>query len=260
MSVIIIGSEGYVGRHVAKLFYKIDDVYLYDKKWDNCGVDEYKGKYDFGIICVPTPMSADGSCDISMVEDVIQNWNCDLFIIKSTIAPGTTDYLEQKYKKNIVFSPEYVGSSSVEPALDDMSKQPFVIFGGRPECTQKAVDLWQKVRNSNIKTMQCSAVEAEIIKYMENTFIATKVTFCNEFYNICKAFGVDYHRVREGFLLDPRMSRYFSFVYPDNRGWGGHCIKKDLESIIHASTKQGYAPMFLWDVVKNNERIKNADK
>ena len=255
MSVIIVGM-GYVGKHIAKLFMSLDPV-LYDKKY---GESYPKDVFDVAIVAVPTPMNIDGSCDISMVEDVIKNIKADLFIIKSTVPPSTTNRLIEKHKKNIVFSPEYVGSSSVEPALDDAKSQPFVIFGGRPECTQKAVDLWTKVRNANLKTMQCSAVEAECIKYTENLFIANKVVFLNEIYEACKHFKVDYNIVREGFLLDPRMSRYFTFVYKSDRGYGGHCLIKDMEAFIKSCEKVGYNPEFLKDIKKNNERMKTYNE
>lgn len=70
-------------------------------------------------------------------------------------------------------------------------------------------------------------------KYMENTFFATKVTFCNQFYDLCLAMDVDYNKVRETWLLDPRIGRSHTFVYPDNRGYGGSCLPKDTAAIIY---------------------------
>jgi len=77
----------------------------------------------------------------------------------------------------------------------------------------------------------CSAVEAEIIKYMENSFLTTKVAFVNQFYDIANLFGADWHRVREGWLLDERVGRAFSAVFADNRGFGGKCLPKDISAI-----------------------------
>lgn len=245
--IIVIGSEGYVGSRIFKQFEKWAvkcDTKLRKKPKDI--------KYKCAFICVPTPSNPDGSCDKEAAEKAANEWDADVYIVKSTITPPSN------YKGPLVFSPEYFGSSSVEPALDDADKQPFVILGGRKEDTKKAVEIYQRVRNANLKIFTCTYFEAILIKYMENCAIANKVTFCNEFYNICKAFEEDYNTVREGFLMDPRMSRYFTFVYPDKRGFGGHCLPKDLSAIIEASKKQGYYPEFLKEIERCNARHKDV--
>ena len=93
---------------------------------------------------------------------------------------------------------------------------------------------------------------------MENCAIATKVTLCNEFYEIAKAFDVSYPQVREGFILDERQGKMFTAVYRNRRGWDGKCLPKDFSAIVKASEKAGYRAKFLEDVIKNNERIKNG--
>ena len=116
--------------------------------------------------------------------------------------------------------------------------------------------VYQKIYNASVKTLCVSALEAELIKYMENTAIGTMVTLVNEFYNICQAFGVPYDMVREGFLLDPRMSRYFTFVFPDKRGFEGKCLPKDINAIAKASAEVGYKAEFVEAILKNNDRIR----
>ena len=103
-----------------------------------------------------------------------------------------------------------------------------------------------------------SAKEAELTKYMENSFFATKITFCNEFYQIAKKLGVDYKRLRENWLLDPRINKNHTLVFDDDLGWSGKCFPKDLNAIIKASEKVGYEPIMLKAVLKSNEKTRSS--
>ena len=103
---------------------------------------------------------------------------------------------------------------------------------------------------------QCAAREAEVIKYMENTYFATKVTFVNEFCEICRVFGADWHTVREGWLLDPRVEPMHTAVFPADRGYAGKCLPKDTDAIIHAAPQAGYRPQLLAEVVRSNARFR----
>lgn len=93
--------------------------------------------------------------------------------------------------------------------------------------------MYQSIFTSELIINIVTPGEAEMAKYMENTFFATKVTFCNQFYDLCLAMDVDYNKVRETWLLDPRIGRSHTFVYPDNRGYGGSCLPKDTAAIIY---------------------------
>lgn len=217
---------------------------------------------DLAVVCVPTNMLPDGSADISIVEDVVSNCDSPLILIKSTVPPGTTEYLSKKYNKNICFSPEYMGESTYYtpfwkyPDPTNAASHTFVIIGG-----EKASDIanyFMKVMSVDTVYHLCSATEAELIKYAENTFFATKVTFCNEFYDICKAFGVDWKGVREGWLLDPRINKNHTLVFDDDRGFGGKCFPKDTNAIVKAAEVKGYTPNLLKAVLAVNEKIRNA--
>ena len=183
--------------------------------------------------------------------------NTKLIIIRSTVRPGTTERLQKQYpNKKIVFQPEYVGESVSHPYADE-SKISFIIFGGAKEDCSKALEVYQSVYNSTIKVSFLTPTEAELAKYMTSSAIGSMVTLSNEFYNVCKTFGADYNVVREAFLMDPRMSRYFTFVYPDDRGFGGKCIPKDMNAINKAAKDAGYNSEFLNDVLKNNDRFRS---
>jgi UDPglucose 6-dehydrogenase len=90
---------------------------------------------------------------------------------------------------------------------------------------------------------------------MENAYLAAKVSFVNEFRRICETFGADWHTVREGWLLDPRVEPAHTAAFARAPGFGGKCLPKDLCAIIHAATSTGYDPALLREVLRSNERF-----
>ena len=254
MKVAIIGAGGFVGSSMRKLF---DDVIIYDITdevfWAS---KDAVNKCDVAIVCVNTPESEDGSADLSQIYEVLSWLDVPLIILKSTVPPGTTEELKKKYEKNIVFSPEYIGETLAHNMLDLVNRD-FWIFGGRREDTKKAVEFWKTRVKTTARFYQTDSKTAEIVKYMENCFFATKVTFCNEFYEICKTFGRDYNEIRELWLADStRVNRNHTQVYEDNRGFSGKCLPKDLAAIIKASIDKGYEPKLLKEVKEVNKKFK----
>lgn len=209
---------------------------------------------DVVFVSVPTAMRPDGSCDTSIVEDAIGWVKAPLIIIRSTIAPGTTDRLIAKYNKRIVFQPEYLGET-VRHVFGNMAERDFVVLGGTTENTSLAADFYKHYYNSYVRYYFCDAVTAEVAKYMENAFYAVKVTFMNEFYDIARAHGVDFNVLREIWLADPRISRDHTFVYPWARGFSGKCLPKDCNAIVKSSREHGYEPRFMAATLKINEEF-----
>jgi UDPglucose 6-dehydrogenase len=263
MKKIAIIGYGFVGKAMSKLF---PDALVYDPFFDKkiefpqinfCEDKSEINKCDVAFVCLPTAMLPNGECDTSIVEETICWLNTPLIIIRSTVKPGTTNNLIELFAKDIIFIPEYVGETVAHPLLDEKYRD-FLIIGCRDSFIGNlALEVYQEVYNSSLKVLFLTPTEAEIVKYMENTAIGSMVTLCNEFYNICETFGVNYNRVREGFLLDPRMSRYFTFVYPRARGFGGKCLPKDLNAIAAASKQAGYQAEFIEDILKNNTKFNN---
>ena len=210
---------------------------------------------DVVFICVPTPMNDDGSCNTSIVEETVAWVNVPLIIIRSTVAPGTTDRLRQKYNKHIVFQPEYLGET-VAHVFGNMAERSFLVLGGTLEDVSKAADFYKNYYNSYVHMYFADALTAELCKYMENAFYAVKVTFVNEFYDIAKAHGVDFNLLRELWLADTRISRDHTFVYPDNRGFSGKCLPKDCNAIVYSSRQRGYEPEFMVACLRVNEKFR----
>src|SRR5205807_8423671 len=101
---------------------------------------------------------------------------------------------------------------------------------------------------------------AEMTKYMENCFLALKVTFCNEFYDIARGMNVDYNELRELWLLDPRIGRSHTFVLPDDRGFGGKCLPKDVAAMVHTGTETGSRPTLLEAMLRANTAMRAEAK
>ena len=221
---------------------------------------------DYAVICVPTPMGKTGAADTTTVKQIIKDSNHKWHLIKSTIPPGTTQELIKATKKQIAFSPEYIGEgggSKYEvpfwqgyPHPTNMKLHQFHIFGGARVVTKKWVEVWQKVAGWGPTYAQTDSTTAELVKYMENSYLATKKIFCDEFYDIAGALGVDYNELKELWLLDGRMGRAMTLIYPDSRGFTGKCLPKDVSAIIKRAEAAGYSPKLLKQVMATNKRLR----
>lgn len=252
-SVLIVGY-GHVGRLVGRYFTQADYVEADGRRMrieDGCLSE--RRDYDLGFICVPTPESEDGRCDTSIVRAAFDQWGgaARYWCVRSTVEPGTTDALGP----NVCFSPEFYGETLGHPYSANAAEI-FVVLGGPPEVTRAFVEAWTLVTNSYSKFYQTDARTAELCKLMENCWIATKVSFVNEFYSLAEAAGVDWHTLRELWLADTRVSRSHTFVYPRNRGWGGKCIPKDTADLAAWARSIG-APARLIEAVRDvNARLR----
>ena len=144
---------------------------------------------ELAIICVPTSMDEQTKkCDTSIVEGSVKKLEAKLILIKSTVTPGTVDKLKKETAKRIIFSPEYIGESTYEHPYDfqtNMAKTPFLILGGDKQDTSAVLDLLVPILGPKKTYYQVSAKEAEVIKYMENSYFGVKIIFANEMSRIC---------------------------------------------------------------------------
>lgn len=215
---IKIYGYGWVGKAMHTIF---PDASIHDPE---CGYYSYE-RAKVAFICVPTPLK-NGTLDCSIVEDVIENSQDDLIILRSTVIPGTCD----KYAliKNIVYQPEYLGET-VDHPLTNQQARSFLILGGSDNNRRKAIELYQTVYNANINIRQVTNYVAEVIKLSENRAIAFKIGQCQELYDVCYKAGIDYYTVRESvYGDDPRFNLWWTFVYPDKRGFNSKCLPKDV--------------------------------
>ena len=187
--IIGVVGRGYVGEKIYQ-FFKSNNypTWSYDTEKGKSDVgsleDLANTHLDFAFICVPTPMDENGGCDTSIVEASVKRVQAGTIVIESTISPGTTERLEQETGKDILFTPEYFGETKNHP-LNSLNSRDFFIIGGRPEVRRRLVELYKDIFQSNVKFGLYSARVAEVIKYMENAFLATKVIFCED----CRAMS-----------------------------------------------------------------------
>ncbi len=255
----VVGG-GVVGKAMRQLCGT--DTVMYDPyvpEWS--GNQDAINQCDVVFVCVPTPMADDRGCNTSIVEETVAWVKAPLLIIRSTVAPGTTDRLCEQYSKSIVFQPEYLGETTAH-VFGNMAEREFVVLGGTPEAVAAAADFYTHYYNSMVRFYFCDAMTAEVCKYMENAFYAVKVTFVNEFYDIAKAHGVDFNVLREMWLADTRISRDHTFVYADNRGFSGKCLPKDCSALVKSCEQRGYEPKLMKACLALNEesRALNQEK
>jgi len=241
MIVGVVG-QGFVGTAVYEGLKKHHNLFCYDK---NEEVNIKRGGVanlpilarhsDIIFVCVPTPMTQDGECYTGYVEEVVaelDEWTEDkIVVIKSTIIPGTTARLNQKYGRNtIVFSPEFLTEAN---SIEDFKNQTRIILGGDRKGTNKLRVMFSKAfpKAHIIKT---DATYAEMIKYLTNNFLTVKVAFANEMYKICERLRIDYDKVVEYATLDERLGpSHWGVPGPDGDfGYGGHCFPKDIQAMI----------------------------
>lgn len=253
MKIAIIGA-GAVGMGIAKLFPAAS---LYDEP-KGIGTRAEVNAADLAFVCVPTPRDADGSCDTSIVEEIVRWTETPVICVRSTVSVGTTRRLAEQYGKALVFQPEYGPAETPDHPFNDLRNIRWVILGGERPATSTVATAWKSVYNSDIVIRQTTYEAAELTKYMENTFLALKVTFCNEFFEIAQRLGVDYDELRELWLLDPRIGRSHTWVLEGKRGFGGKCLPKDLDAIIKTAESVSYEPDLLREILRSNDRFRSG--
>lgn len=258
MKISVIGV-GYVGNAVKVGFEtKGFQVYTYDKYKES---DSFKMvmKSGFIFLCLPTPPNKDGSIDLSIMDEVIGNiaehMPTGLVIIKSTVIPGTTKKYKEKYPFLKLYSnPEFLTAKTA----DEDFLNPDKIIVGYTEYKEEETKSIIKLYNSFGKPVQImKSEEAEMVKYMVNTYYATRVIFANEIYDFCQKEGIDYNNVREGFELDKRVAPgHFDVMYGGYRGFGGSCLLKDIDALTSVSDSK----LLKYVRDKNKELRKGEEK
>lgn len=251
MKIGIVGL-GHVGGAMHELF---KDAIIYDK-FKCIGSKEEINTCDATFVCVPTPMMEDGNCDITAVDEVLAWCESKVIILRSTVRVGYTREMANKLHKNIVFQPEYYGETVAHP-FANLSDRSWLSFGGMREAIDLAIDAYKNVINSNVRIYQAPSDEVELAKYMENAFLATKVIFINEMYDICEKLGLNYNQVREIWTVDPRIGTSHTFIYKDNRGYGGSCLPKDISALHQLEKENGIDDTLINAVIEKNKKYQH---
>ncbi len=253
MRVALIGL-GVVGKAQAKMFGRFVHT-TYDPAYDDTYPARKLGECDFAIIAVNTPSRPDGSANLDYVFNAYNKLPPRLpIVIRSTVVPGTCNSLMRFREAYTAHVPEFLQERK-GAEWPDSTDVPFMILGAPPQARNFFRPFLTKVFPGAIH--ECSALEAELIKYSANLYGATRVTFVNEMAQICKLHGVRWDEVRHGWLKDPRMTPQYTGYDGFERGFGGPCWPKDLSALIAASREHGYEPEFLQAIQDSNERFKS---
>jgi UDPglucose 6-dehydrogenase len=267
MNIGIIG-QGFVGNAVYEGMRNYFNIFTFDKdpnKFSNVkNIFEVVKNTEITFLCVPTPMKKSGECDFGIISSALNDIaNCVetlkkdgyIVIIKSTIPPGTTEYFSNIFTKlNIVFNPEFLTEAN---AIDDYKNQNRIIIGGERYGTTKVKQMFSKAF-PQVPIIKTSSTIAEMIKYVTNTFLATKISFANEIFQICQNLNIDYDKVIEYARYDKRLGNsHWSVPGPDGDfGYGGHCFPKDIAALKYVADMMGISTTILDASIKKNKEVR----
>ncbi|MFH1575377.1 MAG: hypothetical protein ABIB55_00325, partial [Candidatus Nealsonbacteria bacterium] len=214
------------------------ELFLYDKGKGLGSIDDVN-KAEIVFICVPTPYLKDGKgFDLSYVEETL-GWlqGEKIVVIKSTVLPGTTEMLQQRYPQlKLLMNPEFL---TEETADQDMLYPDRQIIGYTANSQNVAGDVMQLLPLAPFERMLPST-EAEMVKYFGNTWFSVKVSFANNLYDLCGVLGVDYDRMVEAAAADKRIGRtHLNVFHKGGRGYGGKCLPKDIKALIQLANTKG---------------------
>jgi len=271
--IISIIGFGIVGKSVHHAFKELCDFKIFDTNSNICQntLLETVKDGDFIFIAVPTPMKKDGSFDSSIIDSVVDsvaNYIKDTdktLIIKSTIIPETTQrYIDTYPDVNIIFCPEFLREKHYLEDAENPSRIVFGIDGDKDNfyyIHDKLMELYKK-RFPETPIFVTNPTTAEMIKYTCNCFLATKVSFFNEMYQICEKLGINYDDMVQIVLADNRIGKSHYSV-PGNDGlygWGKKCFPKDINALIKKALELGVSPTMLLATVEKNLEVKEKKR
>lgn len=266
-----IVGKGFVGTAAVLLANPSLRVMTYDLRPEQCHPPGTTladvARADVVMVAVPTPMDpTTGAADTSIVETVIRglrahNPGC-LILLRSTVPPGTSERL------GVCFLPEFL--TEANPEKDFCATAEWII-GVPSTLDSKTVagpishiflTAYDHGCISSSRMIWMSSSEAELVKYFRNTFLAAKVSFCNEFTDICTAHGVSYEAVRRVAAADERISPSHTAVPgPDgHRGFGGTCFPKDIHALAASARAAGAECPLVRAVIDRNENVDRPKK
>jgi len=271
MKIGIIGS-GFVGKATQQLYHFPIDLIVYDIRPElciPCGITlPDLRQCDLIFVCVPTPMETSGSCHLGMVESVLRDLSTvidpseNFVILRSTVPPGTCDRL------GCYFMPEFLTEKRY---IQDFIECEHWIMGlrGHPSdglFQERIQSLFQSAKRAgrieHDHILFRSNSEAEMVKYVRNTFLSVKVSFYNEMEEFCRRKGIDYENVRSAAILDSRIGESHTMVPgPDGkRGFGGTCFPKDTNALLYEMNQIGMESYVLRGAIDRNHNVDRKEE
>ena len=263
MKIGIIGN-GYVGGATALLKNRNVDVLVYDIDNEKCtprglGLNDLL-QCQFIFICLPTPMDVEGKCSTELVSKAVNDlrdrkYDTERIIVKSTVPVGTCR------KLNVMFMPEFLTEQNWQH--DFLSQKNWILGTNtrNDKVRDELYSIFDSAWHDGVLVHRphmtfATSEEAELTKYVRNTFLATKVSFFNEIEEYCRVNNISYRKVRELTLYDDRIGdSHTSVPGPDGkRGFGGTCFPKAVSALLHQMLDSG-----MMSYILNAARNRNID-
>ena len=210
------------------------------------------------FLCVPTPSNEDGSCNTDIVESVVDSLVFldykGIICIKSTVSPGTTKRLVKKYSNSFRFAmvPEFLRERY---SLADFTENHDLLVIGTS--FEEDYELIKKAHGRFPKHVEwMTTTEAELVKYFNNTYNATLITFANSFYEVCKHYGVDYTAIKNVMVHRSHIIDMYLECNDNFRGFAGMCLPKDTKEIATVARKVGVD--FFDNILMENSKYKRT--
>lgn len=253
--IAVIGL-GFVGGTIyqALNFYQGGVVGIDPAKGHNAKYEDIKD-FDAVFVCVPSPQSADGTADTSILEHVLEDLGYvdfqGVIISKVTAPPNVYQRLQESYP-NLVHAPEFLTAAN---AYDDYIHGKFAIVGGAVSAYRTEAE--RVIRQSQpglVSVVHCTIGEAALAKYTINSFLATKVIFMNEMEKLATAGGMDWSKIASAVRQDTRIGHsHMQVPGPDGLyGFGGMCFPKDTSALLKYAESQDQHLNVLDAVVQKN--------
>ena len=265
MANIGIIGWGVVGRAVGQGFEtkKGNKVLWYSRGKGPYSPEKVISESEFLFACVPTPMFSDHSgIDLSVVKEVVDfvapkiEGTDKILTVKSTVVPGTTASFKKKYPNvNFAMNPEFLTEAN---ALGDFLKPDRTVIGAfSRSVSARLASLYQSLYGPGSKIFLTDPTTAEIVKYMSNALLATKVIFANEMYDLCTSMGIKYEEVKSMVVADARIGPTHLDV-TTLRGFGGKCFPKDMVALIGFAKDKKVDASLLKTVWSKNLKIRKV--
>ena len=260
LKLAVIG-KGFVGGAVDYGFNNGNlDKHIIDPNY-NTSIDNLPEDLDIAFICVPTPMSENGSVNpsivVSSVTELAQKCPTSLIVVKSTVTPDIIQQLYDQFSTRFVYNPEFLTEKS---ANEDFVNPIMHIFGGDDKPTKQLKKIYDKYSSCKPCPVQfMTAVDASFVKYGINCFLMSKVLWFNQFFDVVTAGGGNYGAIVGAIGIDDRVSSSHTSVpgFDGRRGSAGPCFAKDIPAFINYAKNLGGPFTILEESARRNQDYRN---